>query len=87
MVSNLGVGNGFFRFEIITDDTSTDNLKKICKEFKTKYNKDLCNGFLIYFIKDPNDKFTDSYADFFENNTENKDLLTIYTDNSTYQID
>lgn len=87
VVSNLGVGNGFFRFEIITDDTSPNNLKKICKEFKDKYNKDLCNGFLIYFIKDPNEKFTDSYADFFENNAENRNLLTIYDDNSTFQID
>lgn len=80
-IKKITVGNNVFRFDVAVDDTSPQNLKKICYEFSNEYNSDLCDGFLIYFYPSSSSEklnFNNAAADFYLDNTTKKSKLIIY---------
>ena len=85
-VKNISINNDYMRFEVSVKDISLSNLEKISKEFKENYPKDLCKGFLVYYLENETDNFSSAYADFFGNNENNTYTLTTFSNNSKYKI-
>lgn len=80
-IDNITVGNNFFRFDISSENISEDHLKSICLELANEYNKNLCDGFLIYFYStQSSDKqsFNNAIADYYLNNLNNKSNFIMY---------
>ena len=80
-IKKITVGNNFFRFDVTTDDTSSQNLKNICDQFSNEYDSSLCDGFLIYFYpsnSSENVNFNDAVGDFYVDNISHKSTLIIY---------
>ncbi len=79
-VNKLIVSDDYIRFDVTCEDTSKENLQKICDEFKNEYNSELCDAFLIYFYENGNSKkdFTNAIADFYSNNISDKSKLYLY---------
>ena len=80
-IKKITVGNNSFRFDVATDDISSQNLKNICDQFSDQYNSDLCDGFLIYFYPSESSEqlnFSNAVGDFYLDNTSKKSKLIIY---------
>lgn len=80
-ISNITASDNYFRFDIVTSDTSDANLNKIANEFKSKYNQSLCNSFILSFHKNASknkNNFNDSVADYYCDNVSGKSLLSKY---------
>lgn len=85
-ISSMSVGNGYIRFEIVAQNKDLASLSSICKSLKKIYTGNHCKGFLIYFIDSNNDNLDKSYADYYCNNAGNSSVLTLYSDNTTVNI-
>lgn len=80
-IKKITVGNNFFRFDVTTDDASSQNLQNICDQFSNEYDSSLCDGFLIYFYpstSSENINFNDAIGDFYVDNISHKSKLIIY---------
>lgn len=80
-IKKITVGNKFFRFDVATDDTSSQNLKNICDQFSNQYDSNLCDGFLIYFYPSGSSEklnFNNAVGDFYLNNITKKSKLILY---------
>ncbi len=80
-IKKITFGNNFFRFDVITDDASPQNLKNICDQFSSEYNSSLCDGFLIYFYSSNSSEklnFNDALGDFYLDNSTQKSNLVLY---------
>lgn len=85
-ISSMGIGNGYIRLQINPYDKSTTSLCNICNEFKNQYNKNYCNGFLIYFVNSNESSFNNSFAEYYCNNEGATSLLIIYDTNEKINI-
>ena len=80
-IRKITMGNNFFRFDVATDDISSQNLKNICDQFANQYGSNLCDGFLIYFYPSSSSEksnFNNAVGDFYLDNISTKSKLTIY---------
>lgn len=85
-ISTMSTGNGYIRFEVVSQNKDLATLSSICKSFKNMYTTNHCQGFLIYFIDSNNDNLDKSYADYYCNNIGTSSILTLYSDNTTVNI-
>lgn len=85
-ITSMGVGNGYIRFEIAPDKNDVDSLKNICANLKNTYNKDLCKGFIVYFVNTDATTLDTSFAEYFRNNESTTSDLVTYSDNAKYGV-
>lgn len=85
-ITSMGAGSGYIRFEIAADKNDVNSLKNICSNFKNTYNRNLCKGFIIYFVNTETDALDTSYAEYFRNNESTTSDLVTYSDNAKYGI-
>ena len=85
-IASMGVGNGYIRFEIVADKSDINSLKNICANFKNTYNRNLCKGFIVYFVNPESNSLDTSYAEYFRNNESTTSDLVTYGDNAKYSI-
>lgn len=85
-IASMGIGNGYIRFEIIADKGDINSLKNICANLKNTYNRNLCKGFIVYFVNPESTSLDTSYAEYFRNNESTTSDLVTYKDNAKYSI-
>ena len=80
-IDNITIVNGYIRFKLFIINNSIASIEEICSEFRKLYPKEICSGFLIYFLNNSNSKSTSPFAGFYCDNINDKRHLSTYSHN------